>query len=266
MAMLDEYVPDPRERRWLEPRLAGLLGLVDLPAGDSGELFSAFRTLFERVAERGTTVLVFEDLHLADAGLLDFIEGIPEWSRDHPILVVTLARPEILDRRPGWGPGRAQLPPRPPRPRSPSGHARGWWRTWPRGLPAGGRAGPGGGRRGAPLRGRTGAHAHRRRPPGRGGRPLPPGRRPGGPGRTRVAARSDRGPAGPARPGHPQPGRRRGRARARPSPWRPWPPSPAASRTPSQGPLAELTRRELLEVHRDPDSPGTGAATASCSP
>jgi class 3 adenylate cyclase/tetratricopeptide (TPR) repeat protein len=105
-AMLDEYVPDPKERRWMEPRLAGLLGLVDLPAGERGELFSAFRTLFERVAELGTTVLLFEDLHLADAGLLDFIEGIPEWSRDHPILVIALARPEILDRRPGWGAGR----------------------------------------------------------------------------------------------------------------------------------------------------------------
>jgi class 3 adenylate cyclase/tetratricopeptide (TPR) repeat protein len=106
MAMLDHYIPDARERRWMEPRLAGLLGLVDLPVGEIGELFSAFRTLFERVADLGTTVLVFEDLHLADAGLLDFIEGIAEWSRDHPILVVTLARPEILDRRPGWGAGR----------------------------------------------------------------------------------------------------------------------------------------------------------------
>ncbi|MBS1195364.1 MAG: adenylyl cyclase class-3/4/guanylyl cyclase [Actinobacteria bacterium] len=106
IAMLDEYIPDLKERRWMEPRLAGLLGLVDLPIGERGELFAAFRALFERVAERGTTVLVFEDLHLADTGLLDFIEGIPEWSREHPILVVTLARPEILDRRPWWGAGR----------------------------------------------------------------------------------------------------------------------------------------------------------------
>jgi class 3 adenylate cyclase/tetratricopeptide (TPR) repeat protein len=107
--MLDEYVADPRERRWLEPRLAGLLGLVEVPPGERGELFSAFRTLFERVAGRGTTVLVFEDLHLADAGLLDFIEEIPEWSRDHPILVITLARPEILERRPAWGAGRPSV-------------------------------------------------------------------------------------------------------------------------------------------------------------
>jgi len=106
MAMLDHYVPDPKERRWMEPRLAGLLGLIEVPAGERGELFSAFRTLFERVSQLGTTVLVFEDLHLADDGLLDFIEGIPEWSRDHPILVIALARPEILDRRPGWGAGR----------------------------------------------------------------------------------------------------------------------------------------------------------------
>lgn len=105
-AMLQEYVPEARDRRWMEPRLAGLLGLVEVPPGERGELFSAFRALFERVAALGTTVLVFEDLHLADEGLLDFIEEIPEWSRDHPILVIALARPEILDRRPTWGAGR----------------------------------------------------------------------------------------------------------------------------------------------------------------
>lgn len=105
-AMLDEYVPGVQDRRLLEPRLAGLLGLVDVPPGERGQLFSAFRTLFERISDRGVTVLVFEDLHRADAGLLEFVEEIPEWSRDHPILVITLARPEILERRPGWGSGR----------------------------------------------------------------------------------------------------------------------------------------------------------------
>ena len=104
--MLDEYVPDAQDRRLLESRLAGLLGLVEVPASERGELFSAFRTLFERVAERGVAVLVFEDLHRADAGLLDFIEEMPEWSRNHPILVITLARPDILERRPAWGTGR----------------------------------------------------------------------------------------------------------------------------------------------------------------
>ena len=45
-----EFVPDPEERRWVEPRLAHLLGLADAPPGDREELFSAWRTFFERVA------------------------------------------------------------------------------------------------------------------------------------------------------------------------------------------------------------------------
>src|SRR4051794_11625801 len=105
-AMLDQYVVDADERRWTEPRLAHLLGLDDAPAGGREELFSAWRSLFERIAEHGTTVMVFEDLHWADAGLLDFIESILEWSRSSGILVVTLARPELLDRRPTWGAGQ----------------------------------------------------------------------------------------------------------------------------------------------------------------
>jgi class 3 adenylate cyclase/tetratricopeptide (TPR) repeat protein len=98
-----EYVPDEEERRWIGPRLRALLGLEAGPTGEREELFAAWRAFFERVADRGTTVLVFEDLHWADPGLLDFIESLLEWSRARPILIVTLARPELLDRRPTWG-------------------------------------------------------------------------------------------------------------------------------------------------------------------
>ena len=50
--------------------------------------------------------LLFEDLHWADAGLLDFIDYLLEWTRGVPILIITLARPELLERRPDWGAGR----------------------------------------------------------------------------------------------------------------------------------------------------------------
>ena len=50
-------------------------------------------------------MLVFEDLQWADSGLLDFIDHLLEWSRSRPIFVVTLARPELLERRPDWGAG-----------------------------------------------------------------------------------------------------------------------------------------------------------------
>jgi predicted ATPase len=48
-------------------------------------------------------VLVFEDLQWADTSLLDFVEHILDWSRSHPIFVLALTRPEIAERRPGWG-------------------------------------------------------------------------------------------------------------------------------------------------------------------
>ncbi|HET7676899.1 MAG TPA: adenylate/guanylate cyclase domain-containing protein [Candidatus Limnocylindrales bacterium] len=102
-AALAEWLPDDAERRWVEPHLAALLGLEETPAGQREELFAAWRTFFERVAERGTAVLVFEDLQWADAGMIDFVEHLLEWARARPILVITLARPELLERRPGWG-------------------------------------------------------------------------------------------------------------------------------------------------------------------
>jgi len=105
-ATLVEYIPDEVERRWVEPALLFLLGAGDAPIGGRDELFAAWRTFFERVAVNAPTVLVFEDLHWADGGLLDFIDHLLDWSKTLPILVVTLARPELLDRRPGWGAGR----------------------------------------------------------------------------------------------------------------------------------------------------------------
>ena len=101
-----DWIPDEEEADWLEPRLASLLGVGDAAVGDQAELFAAFRTFFERIAERGTTALIFEDFHWADPALLEFVEQLPEWSRNHPILVVTLSRPDLLERRPGWGQGK----------------------------------------------------------------------------------------------------------------------------------------------------------------
>ncbi len=104
--MLGEHVRDPAERLLVEPAVLALLGVVPAPPGGRDALFTAWRTLFERVAEDGTVAMVFEDLHWADDGLLDFLEHLLEWSRNHPIFVVTMARPELLDRRPTWGSGQ----------------------------------------------------------------------------------------------------------------------------------------------------------------
>ena len=103
---LREHVPDDDERAWLEPRLAHLLGVVEHAASSREDLFSAWRLIFERLAQQSPTVLVFEDLQWGDTALLEFIEYLLEWSRGQPIFVLTLGRPELADRHPTWGAGK----------------------------------------------------------------------------------------------------------------------------------------------------------------
>lgn len=101
-----EFAPDEDDQRWMEPRLAALIGLAEMPPGDRSELYAALRTFFQRIAERDPVLMVFEDLHWADEGLLDFIEELIERSTSSPILVLALARPELLDLRSDWGASR----------------------------------------------------------------------------------------------------------------------------------------------------------------
>lgn len=104
--ILTEHISDPEERLWVEPRLAYLLALEAVAPGDQENLFSAWRILFERLSEQWPTVLVFEDMQWADAGLLDFLEYLLEWARGLPLFVLVLARPEFAEKRPSWGTGR----------------------------------------------------------------------------------------------------------------------------------------------------------------
>jgi class 3 adenylate cyclase len=104
-AALEEYVPDEEDRRYIEPRLLQLLGVGDARDSQREETFAAWRMFFERVADKGPTVMVFEDLEFADQGTLDFIDYVVEWSRNYPIYILALCRPELLEKRPGWGTG-----------------------------------------------------------------------------------------------------------------------------------------------------------------
>jgi class 3 adenylate cyclase/tetratricopeptide (TPR) repeat protein len=101
---LATHVPDPEERRWIEPAMLALLGIAS--GARSEQLFGAWRTFFERLAATAPVVMVFEDFHFADPGLIDFVDHLLEWSRNVPIYVVTLSRPELLERRPDWGAGK----------------------------------------------------------------------------------------------------------------------------------------------------------------
>ncbi|MEA2423751.1 MAG: hypothetical protein QOH13_161 [Thermoleophilaceae bacterium] len=103
-AAIEAQVPDERERRMVEPRMAHLLRLEERADADRADMFSGWRLFFERMATSGPVILVFEDLQWADSGLLDFIDYLVEWSADFPIFVLTIARPELRERRPTWEP------------------------------------------------------------------------------------------------------------------------------------------------------------------
>jgi class 3 adenylate cyclase/tetratricopeptide (TPR) repeat protein len=96
---------EPAEAEWVEGHLrslAGLGGEIEVGTGRRSEAFAAWRRFVEALAARGPLVLVFEDLHWADDGLLDFIDHLVEWATDAPLLIVCTARSELLERRPGW--------------------------------------------------------------------------------------------------------------------------------------------------------------------
>jgi class 3 adenylate cyclase/tetratricopeptide (TPR) repeat protein len=100
---------DASEHQRLIATLRPLVGLAgEEPGGGDrrAELFASWRRFFEALAEQTPLVLVFEDLHWSDDDLLDFVDHLVEWATEVPLLVVCTARPELLERRPGWGGGK----------------------------------------------------------------------------------------------------------------------------------------------------------------
>src|SRR4051794_18148688 len=75
------------------------------PQQTRDRLFSAVRSLVEAASRRWPVVVAIEDIHWADEGMLDLIDYMARWIRG-PVLIVCLARDELLERRPGWGGGR----------------------------------------------------------------------------------------------------------------------------------------------------------------
>ena len=86
-------------------RLAQLFGIA---GGDAvtEETFWAVRRFLESVAQAGALVVVFDDIHWGEATFLDLIEHIADWSRDAPILLLCMARSDLLETRPTWGGGK----------------------------------------------------------------------------------------------------------------------------------------------------------------
>ena len=112
-AGLDQFVPDPAERAYAGARLSRLLGVAF--AGGAGgalsreELFAGWRLFFERLAAVRPVILLVEDAQYADAGLLDFLDHLIDWTRDLAVYVLVFARPELDQIRPGFGTGRNRV-------------------------------------------------------------------------------------------------------------------------------------------------------------
>jgi class 3 adenylate cyclase/tetratricopeptide (TPR) repeat protein len=84
---------------------SGVLEAVDADRSQQ-EIAWAAREWAEQLADVQPLVLVFEDIHWAEDPLLELVEHLATWVREAPLLLVCLARPELLDHRPGWGGGR----------------------------------------------------------------------------------------------------------------------------------------------------------------
>jgi len=107
---LARFVRDLAERTYVGVRLGRLLGVP--VKGDPGtllapdELFAGWRAFFERLSEIAPVVLVVEDAHHADPALLDFLDHLVDWAPNSPMFVVVLGRAEVNLKRPGFGLGR----------------------------------------------------------------------------------------------------------------------------------------------------------------
>jgi predicted ATPase/class 3 adenylate cyclase len=88
-------------------RIAQIAGLDEAGAGaPSEEIFWAVRRLLEILARRSPLVVVFDDIQWGEPTFLDLIDHLADWSRDAPILLLCIARPDLLDHRSAWGGGK----------------------------------------------------------------------------------------------------------------------------------------------------------------
>jgi class 3 adenylate cyclase len=104
-AKLESLLEGSEERDAVVDRVAAAIGLSDA-AVPSEEIFWGVRRLLEAVARDKPMVVVVDDLHWAEPTMLDLVEHVADWSREAAILLLVVARPEMLDARPHWGGGK----------------------------------------------------------------------------------------------------------------------------------------------------------------
>jgi class 3 adenylate cyclase/tetratricopeptide (TPR) repeat protein len=101
---LDAVLGDAPDRERVAGLVAGLFGWAE--AGPSEDAFWAVRKLLEHLARDRPVVVVFDDIHWGEPTFLDLIEHLADWTRDAAVLLLCIARPELLEVRPGWGGGK----------------------------------------------------------------------------------------------------------------------------------------------------------------
>ena len=105
IARLREVLGAEPEAERIAAIVGGLLGIEDSPPAPD-EIFWAIRKTFEALARSQPLVLVFDDVHWGEPTFLDLVEHIADWTRDAPILLIVMARAELLEKRPAWGGGK----------------------------------------------------------------------------------------------------------------------------------------------------------------
>ncbi|MEX2547388.1 MAG: adenylate/guanylate cyclase domain-containing protein [Chloroflexota bacterium] len=103
---LGGLVDNERDRAQVVERIGALIGL-STGTGSAEETFWAVRTALESLARRQPLVLVLDDVHWAEPTLLDLVEHLADWTVDAPVLLLCVARQELLEARPGWGGGKS---------------------------------------------------------------------------------------------------------------------------------------------------------------
>ena len=108
MQRLQALVGDTPQASVVAKRVASAIGLVtdETAIAESQEMFWAIRRLFEGMARARPLVAVFDDVQWGTPTFLDLLEHITDWSREAPILLLAIARPELLEARPTWGGGK----------------------------------------------------------------------------------------------------------------------------------------------------------------
>src|SRR2546427_1686326 len=103
---LGRVLATDHEARGLLNTVSAAIGLADEEVVSREDTFRAVRRLIETLAASRPVMLIVDDVHWAEPTLLDLLDHIADWSREAPILLLCMARPEFLDSRPGWGGGK----------------------------------------------------------------------------------------------------------------------------------------------------------------